>query len=170
MCWALCLMMLIESVDLDVSDVSKRKQRAAEKKKTTSSDSPLPQCEDVKSKEWLEKQTEASFKRIWEENKWVKEAFDDALQFAEQNTPRDPTLLVKEQCADDTKSTPLLGAFVENVLPALKNRGWQERLDDEKITWISSTKREVSIFNLIYAIISFMMNFPLTHLFTVQLC
>lgn len=137
---------MIETVAADVNDVAKRKQRAAEKKKEAApNDVATPRDDDdINSTEWKEKQTEISFKKFLEENKWVHDAFDDAIQFAKDNKPRDTSLLMKDKHDDSMQSTPLLDAFVENVLPALKNRGWQERKDTERRSWISGTKKEVS--------------------------
>lgn len=149
MCWALCLLTLVETVIADVSDVAKRKQRAAEKKKEASpNDSTAPPQDNkdddinVNSKEWKEKQTEISFKRFWEENKWIRDAVDDAVQYTKESRSRDPSLVLKREYENRMQNTPLLDAFVENVLPALKNRGWQEEEDGERRSWLSPTKKE----------------------------
>ena len=124
MCWSLCLITLAESIAADVNDVARRKQRAAEKKKeasneTSSNDTGTPQCDDVDSKEWRDKQTEISFKKFVEENRWTQDAFNDAIQFMKETTPRDNTSILKNNHDESQTSTTMIKSENQKLLMSL---------------------------------------------------
>ncbi len=144
MCWALCLISLQETVYGDAEDVAKRIERATQKKKAENENSSSSvQQNDTKSEEWKEKQLTASFDKIWASNKWAADALTDAITFSGTTPPRDPAS-VEERRDLASIPTSLYNAFVGNIWPALKTRGWNEQLisdddDDDRVirSWIS---------------------------------
>ena len=148
MCWALSLITLQEAVHADVEDVAKRLERATQKKKADNTlEVSLVQEHDSNSKEWKEKQLSVSFDKIWASNKWAVNALTDAITFSETKPPRDPSS-VEERRDTTSIPTPLYDAFVGNIWPALKTRGWNEQLnsdDDDRIkrSWTSQNGQTV---------------------------
>ncbi len=157
MCWALSLTTLVESVHTDVNDVAKRIEKAAIKKKEQEENQPesvmtQPPTETeniTNSDEWKRVQSEASFKKICDMNKWVTDAIEDAAAFANKNSARDISIFHLESHATKLHHTPLLDSFIDNIWPALRTRGWVERVntdsDHEKMHWLSPNGKTVSV-------------------------
>ena len=159
MCWALVLKTLQDTVDTDMADVARRTERAEQKKiekggnnieealvLTTGDSKDENHGNDVHSKEWKEKQLIISFQKVWAANKWAVDALSDLIAFSEANPPRDISTLSEKSMDVESEPTPLLDAFVKNIWPALKNRGWQESFaaDDDRISWVSPKQIAVS--------------------------
>jgi hypothetical protein len=155
MCYTLTLTNLLETVHADVGEVAKRIERTEQKKIEKTQEniesalaSPSPATnEDVNSIEWKEKQLSLSFNKFWTSNKWAADALLGIISISETRPPRDISTLQNDDVAN---STPLLDAFIENIWPALKTRGWQEHIidddDRERRTWLSSAGETVSTF------------------------
>ena len=129
MSWSLCLTALQEAARENVADVARRVEREAKKKRDGAMESAL-QNGDAKSsttdtEEWKAKQLIQSFEKYWSSSQWAVSALQDAFEFAQGRCPRDAAQLDFEGAVDEQK--PLLEAFSESLLPALKNRGWVEK-------------------------------------------
>jgi len=130
MCWSLCFAALEESARDNVTEVARRIDREAKKKRDESMESVLQSVDveaetsNTNSEAWRTKQLIQSFERYWSASKWVESAVQDAIEYSKDRTPRDPEQLDTEESVEER--SPLLQAFNENILPALKNRGWKQ--------------------------------------------
>ena len=126
MCWTIIFLSILDAVDLDVTENTKRAERAAKKKNDSEAKTNLdriPECD----KQYLEK---AFWKVIDTHASWLSKVLQDAS--ACKLRARDQSVI--DYVLKSKHNIKLFIAFHDNVWPALKSRGWkadEESLDGE---------------------------------------
>jgi len=124
--WSIVLACLLELAQHEVRESTRAKERAIEKSKESLENEPNDKIEfpvDNVDLMTFEQKVEVAFEKLWKLHQcWAVKAVTDANQYTMNNSPREKGHI--EFLRDKKWQNALYQKFEENVLPALKSRGW----------------------------------------------
>ena len=151
MAWSLVLTVLIEAAQHDVSALEKRAQKQRENTHAANLDDggilaskAGPVDASLPSKAEM---LEVAFQKHWSSHgSWLRQVFQDAVNFAKVSSPRDSNILVRElkspEPGRDDEAASIKEDFAKTVWNSLSNRGWKEDRGQHGDRSVYSYKKE----------------------------